>query len=321
MAAFGLDAKEPENVDGGRPLGLAVKRNRGGRLVFERGNVVPKLSGEPLTRRKLFSVCGQLTGHYPICGWLRTACSYIKRVSDGVKWEDSIGPTARDMLNEVLEKVLKDDPVRGPWAIPQAKSGRVWTDASSIALGAVVEVGGVTAEDGAWLRKADDVAHINVAELDAALKGINMALKWDLTDIEVVTDSATVEKWLRSAIEGDCRVKVAGMSEVLVRRRLSIISDLAKECGTRFSVILVASGENRADALTRVSKAWLVKKKAVNVSCAADVRTLHSAHHFGVDRTLDLAKKSGPDSDTCSGGRGGSGLRPMRIHRSCPGKA
>ena len=49
---------------------------------------------------------------------------------------------------------------------------------AALALGALLEIGGgVTAEDAAWLRKKDDSAHINVAELDATKKGINLALK------------------------------------------------------------------------------------------------------------------------------------------------
>ena len=34
--------------------------------------------------------------------------------------------------------------------------------------------------------------HINVAELDAVLKGINLALKWGLQEIEISTNSAMV---------------------------------------------------------------------------------------------------------------------------------
>ena len=48
------------------------------------------------------------------------------------------------------------------------------------------------AEDAAWLRKKDDYDHINIAELEAVVRGVNLALKWGLREIEVVTDSATV---------------------------------------------------------------------------------------------------------------------------------
>ena len=36
-----------------------------------------------------------------------------------------------------------------------------------------MEIGGLVAEDATWLRKKNDYNHINMAELDAVLKGIN----------------------------------------------------------------------------------------------------------------------------------------------------
>ena len=42
----------------------------------------------------------------------------------------------RLMLAEVLEKVQESDPVKGPWMVRnEAKQGRVWCDASSLAVG------------------------------------------------------------------------------------------------------------------------------------------------------------------------------------------
>ena len=52
----------------------------------------------------------------------------------------------------------------------------VWCDASSIAYGVVLEVDDKKIEDGCWLRKEKDPMHINIAELEAILKGVNMAL-------------------------------------------------------------------------------------------------------------------------------------------------
>ena len=72
------------------------------------------------------------------------------------------------------------------------KTGMVWCDASSIGTGIVVEIGGLIAEDSARLRKMDDYDNINVAELEAVLKRINLALKWVLRGIEVRTNLVTV---------------------------------------------------------------------------------------------------------------------------------
>ena len=52
----------------------------------------------------------------------------------------------------------------------------MWCDASSIATGVLLEIGGVVAEDAAWLRKKDDYGHINIAELEAVVRGANLAL-------------------------------------------------------------------------------------------------------------------------------------------------
>ena len=78
--------------------------------------------------------------------------------------------------------------VRGRWYAPQLAKGVVWCDASSIATGVVLEIDNVEVEDATWLRKKDDFGHINVAELDTVLKGVNLALKWGLQEIEVRTD-------------------------------------------------------------------------------------------------------------------------------------
>ena len=42
-----------------------------------------------------------------------------------------------------------------------------------------VMIDGVMVEDAAWFRKKCDYNHINVAELEATIKDVNLALKWD----------------------------------------------------------------------------------------------------------------------------------------------
>ena len=43
------------------------------------------------------------------------------------------------------------------------------------ATGAIFLIGGVADEDASWLRKKDDFNHMNVAELEGILKGINLS--------------------------------------------------------------------------------------------------------------------------------------------------
>ena len=49
---------------------------------------------------------------------------------------------------------------------------------SSLGTGAVLERFGTVLEDAYWLRPKNDAKHINLAELDATLKGLNLELQW-----------------------------------------------------------------------------------------------------------------------------------------------
>ena len=72
-------------------------------------------------------------------------------------------------------------------------------------------------EDGAWLRKADDNTHLNLADLNAVVKGVNLAMKWNPQDVAIMTDSAAVYSWMSSMQKKDKRIKASGLSEMLVR--------------------------------------------------------------------------------------------------------
>ncbi|XP_067936809.1 uracil-DNA glycosylase-like [Watersipora subatra] len=52
----------------------------------------------------------------------------------------------------------------------------------------------MTVEDASWLKSMNDGAHINVAEWEAVIKAINMALKWNWHSITILCDSATYSK-------------------------------------------------------------------------------------------------------------------------------
>lgn len=299
LATFGLATKQPQQLEGGAALGLRLERDRTGELVFQRGNEIPEVK-ENWSRRELFSACGKLVGHYPIAGWLRVACSYVKRRAEGARWGDKVGKETVSMMQDVIERVRREDPVRGGWYIPKSEKGVVWCDASSIATGVILEIGNVEVEDAAWLRKKHDYSHINVAELDAVLKGINLALKWGLREVDVRTDSATVLGWLKSVVTEEKRVRTKGASEMIVKRRLGILRELKDVYGLKLCVVFVPSEKNKADALTRVKKAWLgvpaETKEAAMVCCvgAPSVKELHQMHHMGVDRTLFVARKVDP---------------------------
>uniref|UniRef100_A0A5S6QVK1 RNase H type-1 domain-containing protein n=1 Tax=Trichuris muris TaxID=70415 RepID=A0A5S6QVK1_TRIMR len=200
--------------------------------------------------------------------------------------------------------VTAHDPVRGKRAVSGNKA-KVWVHASTLAIGIAVEVNGAIIEDASWLRP-DDCHHINLAELDAVIRGLNVALSWQLRDIEVMTDSTTVCRWLDEGLSGKSRLKTKAASEMLIRRRIATVTALVEEYDLKLTVTLVESAENRADALTRILKRWLTPTDLPQMpNCAAAVvsdtdRLVTHIHctsgHPGVKRTLYFVKRS--DSTT-----------------------
>ncbi|GFS13393.1 hypothetical protein ElyMa_003135600 [Elysia marginata] len=157
------------------------------------------------------------------------ACSYVKRQAEGRRWDDYTGEKACRMLREMLDQVHRDHPVKGKWRAPMTTKGVILVDASDLALRVQVEIDGVPVEDAAWQQKCDGYSHINVAELEAALKGVNLGAKWGLKDITIFTDSATVCGWIKTTLSEERRVKTKGAAELLVKRRLGTLKNQMDE--------------------------------------------------------------------------------------------
>lgn len=62
-----------------------------------------------------------------------------------------------------------------------------WTRCSLV-MGVALYADGNIIEDACWLRPIKDTQHINVAQLDAVLRGVSLALKWWATVMHVKTD-------------------------------------------------------------------------------------------------------------------------------------
>ena len=317
LRKHGLDCKAPERLsEGARVLGLRVQEERQ-RLVWRRDNDVGGVQ-KPLTKRALFSLCGRLVSHLPVCGWLRPAASFVKRVANvtTASWDEEVTDSqVLQMVEEMVQRVEDADPARGRWDV-NGEEATVWVDASSLALGAAVEIGGAIVEDASWLRR-DECMHINMAELDAALKGINLAIPWKVKVIRLMTDSRTVYHWLGDALSGKARLKTKAAGEMLIRRRLETIRCTVEEYNLDVSVHYVTSRENRADALTRVPQKWLssasdesplgVQISSAEAPVAADVaavaasddgqeeiQRIHTAAgHPGVRRTYYFCRRAG----------------------------
>ena len=305
---FGLTCKDPEQLSSGaRVLGLYVWEEHG-RLQWRRDGAYPT-APDVLTRRSIFSVCGRLTGHFPVCGWLRVATAFLKRRANAVTtgWDDEVeDPPLRRMLEEIIVRAAQIDPTHGDWCV-NGRDVTVWVDASSLATGVAIEYGGAIVEDASWLRPVHSDQHINLAELDAVLRGVNLALQWKARVIHLRTDSACVQRWILDTLSGKTRIRTKAASEMLIRRRLSTLHELAAEYGLTIDVVLVRSHANRADPLTRVPQRWLdaIRKETEPTEpvCAASIeeldpgriRTIHrSCGHPGVKRTLYFARLVSP---------------------------
>ena len=112
------------------------------------------------------------------------------------------------LVFELVQQLQSEDPVGGVWNVKSGNYAVVWCDASSLAIGCAIEVDGNIIEDGAWLRKSNDVLHINIAELEAILKGINLAIKWDRSNIVIKSDSVTAISWSKAAVGKNGKIKV-----------------------------------------------------------------------------------------------------------------
>uniref|UniRef100_A0A5S6R1Q6 Integrase catalytic domain-containing protein n=1 Tax=Trichuris muris TaxID=70415 RepID=A0A5S6R1Q6_TRIMR len=144
-----------------------------------------------------------------------------------------------------------------------------------------------------------------MAELDAVIRGLNIALAWGLKGLEVLTDSATVHRWVPDGLSEKARLNTKAAGEMLTRRRIGTVQSLVEEYSLQVKVSLVKSSENKADILTRVPQEWLKPREAVARSvCALTVETgvqkrireiHHTAGHPGVRRTFYFTKRSNPE--------------------------
>ena len=293
LRKYGLMVKPPNRLSETTALGLAVRRVRG-RLEWKRPMPIEADITPKTTKRELFSMCGKLTSHFPVCGWLRAAASFAKRVCEADKWDAPLNETAAKFAKDLVERVKKEDPASGVWHVNSKGRFRIWCDASSVAVAAALECDGNIIEDGCWLRKRKDPLHINFAELVSVMKGVTLATRWGVRHLEIMTDSASVYWWLRSLSKGDQRLRVSGDGEMLIRRRLALIEATLEEYGVEWTVTLVPSEQNRADAVSRVPQTW-PKADVAAIATAESARRAHEDAHAGVEPTLRVARAINPE--------------------------
>ena len=245
LERFGLTCKDPEQLSSGaRVLGVYVWEERG-KLRWRRDSERPKIPSV-LTHCAVFSVCGRLTRHFPVCGWLRVAAAFVKRRANAVttrRDDETQDPMLRQMLDKIVMRLSQTDPAHGDWCT-NGQEVTVWVDASSLATGVAIEYDGAIIEDASWLRPVHADKHIHLAELDAVLRDIYLVLHWKASVIHLRTDSACVHRWISDTLSGKARVQTKAASEMLIRRRLSTLQELAAEYRQTIDMALVKSHVN-----------------------------------------------------------------------------
>jgi hypothetical protein len=244
--------KEPERLTDARVLGL---KNTAGR--WGRKDALPT-EIEQMTKRGISSYTGKILGIYPVARWLRPACAYVKR-----KCEEDWDVPVDDRLRHICEQFVSDvnrrgNVIGGEWYYNPHDQWTIWTDASDIARGCVLQIGNVWVEDASHLRKKGDKKHINVAELQAVQDGIELAtdyikalhLRHEVV-LRVMCDNATAISWLKQSRQRKWKA-IKGLSAKLVERVLIQIAELCKMYNLKLDVVYTPSEANLADELSRV---------------------------------------------------------------------
>ena len=78
---FGLPTKPAEVAASLRVLGLQLGTKDDSTVTWRRRDVIDLQVPANATKRSVFSWCGRALSHYPICKWLRPACSLLKRLA------------------------------------------------------------------------------------------------------------------------------------------------------------------------------------------------------------------------------------------------
>ena len=66
--------------------------------------------------------------------WLRLACNFAKRHSQGTRMSNYIEDTAQGMIEEIVQQVMGHDPVTGNWGGGSMNQQREWFSVMQVVL-------------------------------------------------------------------------------------------------------------------------------------------------------------------------------------------
>ena len=114
---IGQESKDLERLeDSTRVLKLEVW-GECGTLRCKRGSGIPDVP-EVVTHQSIFSLCGKLIRHLPVCRWLWAPTGMIKRRANTVTrgWDDTTEDAPLwQMVRETIARVAQSDPSQGQW--------------------------------------------------------------------------------------------------------------------------------------------------------------------------------------------------------------
>ena len=193
----------------------------------------------------MFAICGRLVGHLSVCRWLRVAGDVNRlRVSITTKglcdWTDNA--FLRRMLTEAMDRVSQVDLCRGKWYVT-SKELDILVDMSSLIIGVLLELHRTIIKDMCWLQQESDTQHIILMELDAVIRGVNLAVHWNAKFLHLKTYSLFVNWWLTNTLIGKAKVSIKSESKMLIWRHLDIFLELVREYALVVDIMLVRSNQ------------------------------------------------------------------------------
>ena len=182
------------------------------------------------------------------------------------------------MIVEQFKKDLnsKGDSVGSKFSFDINDTWMLYTDASTYAYGCVIKIGETIVLDATWLRQTTDERPINIAELDAVVKGLGLlyqvtktfnptkkVVKVKTRDINLLCDNTNTIAWLNRKQASHWKA-AKGDSAAIIDSKLNKIEDIIQAANIKLEVTYVASEDNISDVLSRVPLYMIRKTPKTN---------------------------------------------------------
>ena len=69
----------------------------------------------------------------------KLVASFMQLPKEGGNWDSPLNEHVIKLVSSLKKRIGKDNPVRGMWTVRNTSEATVWCDASSLAIGTVLE--------------------------------------------------------------------------------------------------------------------------------------------------------------------------------------